>query len=104
MIVISFPAIYEDRVSLMFREHKRNNDFWFKYDQVEPPHGMNERDVYWKIEIKNNIYINPTFSLLRDAKEILGVEDLLFSYAHSEKELYSQCESKSMRAIQWFRI
>ena len=103
MIVISFPSKYEDRVSLMFREHKRNNPS-FQYDQVEPPHGMNERSAYWKIEIRHNRLINSVLSLLRDAKEILGVEEFEFSYAHNDKELYSQCESHTMRAIQWFKI
>lgn len=104
MIVISFSPFYEDRVSLMFREHKRQNPN-FKYDFIETPFGKEEEHkAYWVIQLQHTKQTNQVLGLLKDSKNILGIHDLEFSYAYDKKELYSQTDSISARTINWFKI
>jgi hypothetical protein len=103
MIVIKFPPTYEDRLSLMFREYKRNTQF-FEYNFIDTPQGIDNNYAVWVIKLKHNKQINDVLILLKDSKDILGLTDLEFSYAHNDKELYSQTTSDSMRMIQWFKV
>lgn len=103
MIAINFNPRYEDRLSLMFREHKRNNPN-FKYRFISAPFGLDQNKAYWVIELQHTKQTNAVLRLLKDSKYILGIDDLEFSYAYDEKELYSQTDSVSMRMIEWFKV
>lgn len=102
MIAISFSPIYEDRVS-MFLKHSNFTKMGIDFSFEEEPGNLSKDRCYWLIKPKLNKHINYIFSLLREMKNIMGVEDLEFCYCSSMKEYFNQY-NPLCGSINWFRI
>jgi len=90
MIVIKFNAKYEDRVSI-YLSHSQLRCKGIDIDYIEEtPNKCDEKLAYWKFSDYRLNQINIILNALKDLKDTMGVDDLCFSFAYNEKELYTQ--------------
>lgn len=103
MIAIKFNAIYEDRVSIYFKTLNLKEK-GIEYGFEESPSDFEDRfSAYWLIEPRHNKQINIILSALKELKNIMGVEDLMFCYCFSKKEFFTQYTLEA-GLIPWFNI
>lgn len=101
MIAIKFSPIYEDRVSI-FLKNTNLKDLGVTWYFKEEPYSLDKKYCFWIIDYKNSRHVNTILSSLREMKEIMGIDDLEFSYCYNEKEYYSQyCDGG---LIPWFKV
>nr|WP_315173636.1 hypothetical protein [uncultured Flavobacterium sp.] len=104
MIAIQFSPIYEDRVSIYLKNSNLKTlgiTYYFK----DAPYGIEERNCFWLFTYKHSKQVNVILSALKELKEIMGVENLTFSYCYNEKEYYTQQpEIYGGPSICWFKV
>lgn len=104
MIAIKFSPIYEDRVSI-FLKNSNLKILGITYDFKDAPSGIDERACFWIFKYNHSRQVNVILSKLRELKDIMGVEDLEFSYCYNEKEYYTQYSvDYGCITICWFKI
>lgn len=102
MIVISFSAKYEDRVSIYLKNTAfKEEGIQFSFE--EHPEGSNNSKCCWILKPRFNKDINYILSSLREMKMIMGVDDLEFSYCSSLKEFFTQYNSR-YGSVPWFKV
>lgn len=104
MIAISFSPIYEDRVSIFFK-NSNLKALGITYEFKDTPSGMDERKCYWIIKYQHSRQVNEILSSLREMKNIMGIDDIEFSYYYNMKEYYTQyTDLYTGQSIPWFKI
>jgi hypothetical protein len=103
MIAIKFSPIYEDRVSI-YLKNSRVKERGITYDFKESPGLEDEKKCFWLFDYKHSKQVNLILSELKELKEIMGIQDLEFSYCHNEKEFYTQYSDYSYTSVSWFKI
>lgn len=102
MIAIKFSPIYEDRVSIYFK-NSNLKQIGITYDFKDAPSGEEERNCFWLFKYNHAKQVASILYALKELKSIMGVEDLEFSHCYNEKEFYCQY-SQYMTPVSWFKV
>ena len=101
MIAIKFSPKYEDRVSIYLKNSVLKQS-GVEYKFTDTPTGEEKNMCYWLFTIPSNKLITLVLNSLVEMKEIMGVDDLKFSYCYNELEFYTQCSEYG--STKWFNI